>query len=161
MYQQLYFRAASLVLNETIGHICSQICFCPYWEQAWSSHTLHYSAAAGGRMVQARSSEIDTCWYLLSFQSFFLGPVLSQFNHFLILWTALLQWIGGWHFLLLLVGGWLRLGTLWSVVADAVVHQNSSQEPNNKCDSTGDHSCNPHSSTYAEGLHNIYCKREE
>ena len=45
-------------------------------------------------------------------------PVLFQFNYLLILWTSSLLW---YYCLLLLVGGWLRLGALESVVADAVV----------------------------------------
>ena len=53
------FLEQHLVLNGSIGHICSQMYFPVI---AGASHTVHSSAAAGGRMIQARSSGIDACW---------------------------------------------------------------------------------------------------
>ena len=53
-------------------------------------------------------------------------------------------------FLLLLVGGWLRF-ELWLILADALVHQNSSQRSNNKCNGAS-YYCNPRSHAYADSL---------
>jgi len=82
-----------------------------------------------------------------------IGHILSQLNlhpcsggrHLLIHWTCLL----------------LMLGYLWSVLADAMVDKNHTQDSNDKCSSACDHCSdphcsnphcsNPHSSTCAEG----------
>ena len=72
-----------------------------------------------------------------------IGHILSQFNlhpcsgggYLLIHWTCLL----------------LILGYQWSVLADAVVHKNHTQDSNDKCSSACDYCSNPHCSTCAEG----------
>ena len=88
-----------------------------------------------------------------------ISCILSKFNHFLILWFCFLRWFGRWY-LLLLVWRWLRFRALWSVFANAVEEQNSSQESSKGSSYKGDHcsscNCNPHSSTSSEG-HNSNC----
>ena len=78
----------------------------------------------------------------------FIGFILFQFQHLLILRTSLLQWISRWCSLLLLAGGWLKLGAPHLVLDNAVVQQNSSQNTNQE--TTYEHyycsswDCNPH-----------------
>ena len=87
-----------------------------------------------------------------------IGRVLFQFNYLLILWTSSVLW---YCCLLLLVRGWLRLGALGLVLADAVEqetsHQDTSQDSNNKCNCASN-CCHLHSRTSAEGSLYILCK---
>ena len=86
----------------------------------------------------------------------FISCVLSKFDHFLILWFCFPQWIGRWY-LLLLVWRWFRFKAVWSVLASAVEHQNSSQKSSEGSSYESHHcsscNCNPHCSTSSEGLH--------
>ena len=82
----------------------------------------------------------------------FIGHILPQFN---------LLPTGGRHFilwvcLLLLVGRWLMF-ELWSIPADTVVQQNSSQASNNKRRGTSHHSCNFQSSNCTAGSRCVVC----
>ena len=87
-----------------------------------------------------------------------IGCVLFQFNHLLILWTSSLLW---YSCLPLLVGRWLRFGALESMLADAVVDKNSSQETsqnsNNKYNDASNCCWNLHSRTCAKGCLYIIC----
>ena len=81
-----------------------------------------------------------------------IGLVLSQFNHLFIHWTCLLQWIGRWYCLLVLVVRLLWLWALGSVLADAVEQQNPNKNSSNKYYYCSTCNCNPHSSSNSEGL---------
>ena len=54
-----------------------------------------------------------------------------------------------WYCLLLHVWGYF--GALWSVLGNAVVQQDSSQDTNSKCGGASHHYCNPHSTTCTAG----------
>ena len=77
-----------------------------------------------------------------------IGCVLFQFNYLLILWTSSLLW---YCCLLLLVGRWLRLGALESVLANAEEQETSNQNSNEKCKGANDYCCNAQSSICADG----------
>ena len=88
-----------------------------------------------------------------------IGLVFFQFNHLLIFWTSSLVW---YYCLLLLVGRWPRFRSLGSVLTDTVEqessNQDTSQDPNNKCNYASNCWCNLHSRTSAEGSLYTVCK---
>ena len=94
-----------------------------------------------------------------------ISLILSHFNLLYRLifhvpsYFNLLPCTGGRHLLvlclLLLVGGWVRLGSraLRSVFTDAVINQRPSQDSSHVEHYCSSYNCNPHSSTSCESLH--------
>ena len=78
-----------------------------------------------------------------------IGPsALPNFSHLFILWSCLL-----W-----LVGGWLGLGVLWSVLGDAVKQEYTNQDTTYEHYYHSSWNCNPHSGTSWEGPYRSYVK---
>ena len=78
-----------------------------------------------------------------------IGPsALPNFSHLFILWTCLL-----W-----LVGGWLGLGLLGSVLGDAVEQEYTNQDTSYEHYYHSSRNCNPHSGTSCEGHCGTYVK---
>ena len=92
---------------------------------------------------------IGFIWFQFNLLHGPIGQVLPLV-YLLLLAGGLCRHLRGWYCLLLLLV-WGYFYTLWLVLADTVVQQDSSQDTNSKCNGASCHYCNPHSNTCTGG----------
>ena len=135
-------------------------CYC--YMRACYIVTLDTNCAHSYIVIQLLSSSVSAmhgaicfiCPYFNTSLCGFIDNVLSQFNHLLILWTCLLQWIGRWYCLLLLVKFRLRLKVMVrSVLADAVEQESTKQGSSYEGHHCSSCNCDPHTSSISGRAH--------